>query len=167
MRAIICGASGAGKTSFLLNLITQLGIFNRLIFIVKNPDEKLYKYAAQKLGKFGDHFMISNQLKDIPDRSTFDPKECSILVIDDMILEAKKNPDHKRVEEMFVYSSWISTYINKMESEEQTNLAKFEAEARMSTQNGNMWISLQKEHANYTVSAQHCEILDQFKAQTF
>ena len=58
-RILICGASGSGKSNLALNLIREMGCFDKIYLYAKKLDEPLYLFLIdtyQKLGKKHNEF---------------------------------------------------------------------------------------------------------------
>ena len=89
-RAIIVASSGSGKTNFLLNMISLFsqgrGTFSKIFITTKDA---LYNFLKKK----SDSIIISEGMSSLPklDAKTFDKKENSLVVIDDLVLS--KNMD--------------------------------------------------------------------------
>jgi hypothetical protein len=92
-RAVIVASSGSGKTNFLLNMISLFsqgkGTFSKIFITTKDADEPLYNFLKKK----SDSIIISEGMSTLPklDSKTFDKKENSLVVIDDLVLS--KNMD--------------------------------------------------------------------------
>ena len=96
-RTLIIGGSGAGKTQTLLNLIRVMsGTFQNIHIITKNKDEPLYNFLEDKLGKDG--LTISEGIGSAPDLDSFNKKEQSLVVMDDLVLERNQ----KQLEQYFI-----------------------------------------------------------------
>jgi ABC-type dipeptide/oligopeptide/nickel transport system ATPase component len=96
-RMLIIGGSGAGKTQTLLNLIKVMnGTFQNIHIITKNKDEPLYNFIEDKLGKQG--LTITEGISSAPDLDSFNKKEQSLIVMDDLVLEKNQ----KTLEQYFI-----------------------------------------------------------------
>ena len=96
-RMLIIGGSGAGKTQTLLNLIKVMnGTFQNIHIITKNKDEPLYNFIEDKLGKQG--LTITEGIGSAPDLDSFNKKEQSLIVMDDLVLEKNQ----KTLEQYFI-----------------------------------------------------------------
>jgi len=89
-RMLIIGGSGAGKTQTFLNILHNFsGTFQNIFLITKNKDEPLYNYLADKLKDKG--FEIFEGINSAPDLDTFDKKEQTLVVFDDLVLEKNQS----------------------------------------------------------------------------
>ena len=93
-RMIIGGPSGSGKT-ILLNLMKLIGIFDKVILLAKHLDEPLYKHLQDTYRKIEKSSKINIILairtaKDLPLVEDCNVKENTLLIVDDMICEDKK-----------------------------------------------------------------------------
>jgi ABC-type dipeptide/oligopeptide/nickel transport system ATPase component len=96
-RMLIIGGSGAGKTQTLLNLIKVMnGTFQNIHIITKNKDEPLYNFIEDKLSKQG--LTITEGIGSAPDLDSFNKKEQSLIVMDDLVLEKNQ----KTLEQYFI-----------------------------------------------------------------
>lgn len=94
-RMIIGGPSGSGKTNILLNLMKLIGIFDKVILLAKHLDEPLYKHVIETYAKIEKKLKINIMLaittaKDMPQVEDCNEKENTLLIVDDMICEDKK-----------------------------------------------------------------------------
>lgn len=89
-RMLIIGGSGAGKTQTFLNILHNFsGTFQNIHLITKNKDEPLYNYLADSLKDKG--FEIHEGISKAPDLDTFDKKEQTLVVFDDLVLEKNQH----------------------------------------------------------------------------
>ena len=94
-RMIIGGPSGSGKTNILLNLMKLIGIFDKVILLAKHLDEPLYKHLIDTYAKIEKKLKVNIMLaittaKDMPNVEDCNEKENTLLIVDDMICEDKK-----------------------------------------------------------------------------
>jgi len=95
-RMLLCGPSGSGKTNILLGLIKQIGIFDKIILLAKHLDESLYVHLIdtyrkiEKKLKNPDMILAIDTIKDMPEVSDCDKRLNTLLIVDDMICEEKK-----------------------------------------------------------------------------
>ena len=86
-RACVVAPSGSGKSNFVVNLISLFskgkGTFNTIHIICKDADEPLYKYLASK----SPSIIVKEGLHELPDLDKFDKSDCSLVIIDDMVME--------------------------------------------------------------------------------
>lgn len=91
---------GAGKTNFLLNLITAFskpkGTFADIWIITKNKDEPLYNY----LEDLSEDIHILEGVESIPKMDDFDKYDNHLVVFDDLVLEKNQKP----IEDYFIRS---------------------------------------------------------------
>ena len=95
-RLLIIGSSGSGKTLTLYNLLRIFsGTFQNIYIISKSIDEPIYKFIENKYKKINENPKIKNKLnvnvlegiESLPDLSTFNKDEQSLVVLDDLVLE--------------------------------------------------------------------------------
>jgi hypothetical protein len=106
-RMLVIGCSGSGKTNLTINLFNMFSCFTHTYLFSKNLKEPLYKLFIDKMSKVSkklgkELITFSEDIKQLPDVNTFDPKESNLIILDDMILENKK--DLAKVEELFIRS---------------------------------------------------------------
>lgn len=94
-RMLILGPSGSGKTNVLLNLIKMIGIWDKVVLLAKHLDEPLYKHLIETYSKIEKKLKTQIMLaistaKDMPEINDCNEKENTLLIIDDMICEDKK-----------------------------------------------------------------------------
>ncbi len=70
-RCLIVGPSGAMKTNSLLNIITQINAFSRIVLCAKNLDEPLYKLLTDTIRKIEKKMNVDiltcvDSIQDIP-----------------------------------------------------------------------------------------------------
>jgi hypothetical protein len=95
-RFMLVGSGGSGKTNILLNLILGVGAWTKIVMLVKMPDEPLYQYLIDEIRKVEaklkvDILTVSDTLDDLPDVDSFDSRENTLLIIDDMLGESAKD----------------------------------------------------------------------------
>ena len=95
-RMLLCGPSGSGKTNILMGLIKNIGIFDKIILLAKHLDESLYKHLIETYRKIEkklkiDMMLAIDDIRDMPTVSDCNEKENSLLIVDDMICENKKD----------------------------------------------------------------------------
>lgn len=96
-RMLIIGGSGSGKTQTFLNILHNFsGTFQNIYLITKNKDEPLYNYLADKLKDKG--FEIFEGIDKAPDLDSFDKKEQTLVVFDDLVLEKNQ----RAIEEYYI-----------------------------------------------------------------
>jgi hypothetical protein len=93
---VVAGATGSGKTNFLMNFITGTNAFTRFYLYAKALDEPFYAYFIDKIRKLEDDMKIkllycSNDLADLPPVTALDRKENSLFICDDMVTDKSKN----------------------------------------------------------------------------
>lgn len=86
-RACVVASSGAGKSNLVVNLISLFckgkGTFNTIHIICKDAEEPLYKYLASK----SQAIIVKEGLHELPDLDKIDKSDCTLVIIDDMVLE--------------------------------------------------------------------------------
>ena len=91
-RILIVGSSGSGKSNILLNLIIGMNCFTKIWFIVKSPDEPLYKFFISEIREIEKKLKISmltvsSEIDEIPHIDEIDKDETNLFVFDDVISE--------------------------------------------------------------------------------
>lgn len=87
-RMIICGASGSGKTNFLLDLIHRMsGTFINIVICLRSKDEPLYNFLESKI-KDGLTFYEVQSSGNIPDLDSLEPQ--TLIVFDDLVQAGKE-----------------------------------------------------------------------------
>jgi type IV secretory pathway VirB4 component len=106
-RMLIIGSSGSGKTLTLYNLLRAFsGTFQNIYIVSKNTDEPIYKFIENSIekknknprSKYNYNVVISEGIQTLPELDTFDKKEQSLVVCDDLVLEKNQ----KKIEEYFI-----------------------------------------------------------------
>ena len=95
-RMLLCGPSGSGKTNILMGLIKQIGIFDKIILLAKHLDEPLYQHLINTYRKIEKKLKVEmilaiDDIKDMPTVADCNEKENTLLIVDDMICENKKD----------------------------------------------------------------------------
>ncbi len=85
-RAIICTASGGGKTNLLMNLLYLMNNTFYEIIIITKEEEPLYTMLKERLGDRVKIFYNG----EIPDLPALNDKEAGIVIFDDMGLTQSK-----------------------------------------------------------------------------
>jgi hypothetical protein len=86
-RAIICTASGGGKTNLLMNILYQMSDTFYQIIIITKEREPLYDMLQERLG---DQVKIFYEGK-IPPLPALGDNEAGIVIFDDMVLSQSKD----------------------------------------------------------------------------
>lgn len=87
-RMIICGASGSGKTNWLLDLIHRMSsTFTNIIICLRSKDEPLYNYLESKIPE-GLTFYEVQSSNDIPDLDMLEKQ--TLIVFDDLVSAGKE-----------------------------------------------------------------------------
>lgn len=94
-RILSLGPSGSGKTNGILNIIKFIGIFDQIVLLAKNLEEPLYKHLIDVYRKLEKKYktkilLAITDINDLPPINQFDPKQNSLLIVDDMICENPK-----------------------------------------------------------------------------
>lgn len=96
-RMLIIGGSGSGKTQTFLNILHNFsGTFQNIHLITKNKDEPLYNYLSDQLKDKG--FEIHEGIDKAPDLDSFNKKEQTLVVFDDLVLEKNQ----RAIEEYYI-----------------------------------------------------------------
>lgn len=94
-RALILGASGAGKTNVLIDLIYKMDkTFNTIVICVKSKEEPLYQHLAESAPTIE----FREGINEIPDLDYFESAGQSLIVFDDLVLEK----DQGAIAEFFI-----------------------------------------------------------------
>ena len=90
-RMIGIGASGAGKTNILLNIIESFnGTFEVIKIVCKMPDEKLYELLSEKIPP--EQLIFYKTLADLPNPDELGHNEYQqLLIFDDQVAEKDEN----------------------------------------------------------------------------
>jgi len=104
-RMLLCGPSGSGKTNVLLNIMKFIGIFDKVILLAKHLDEPLYKHVIDTYAKIDkklktNSLLAIDNIRDMPEVSDCNEKENTLLIVDDMICEDKK--ELARIEKFWI-----------------------------------------------------------------
>ena len=96
-RAVICAASGGGKTNLALEILHRMkGTFNLVVLCCKDPTEPLYAFLQTKLGKDNLHVYADGQ---VPSCKEYEDEEGqSLIIFDDLVIEPKQN----QIKEWFI-----------------------------------------------------------------
>ena len=98
-RMLICGNSGSGKTSTLMNLIYNMpDTFEEIIICCKSKAEPLYEYLEDKFKKDKSVKIMEFGKDGLPDIDKFDKETQRLLVFDDLVNEK----DQKQICEAFI-----------------------------------------------------------------
>ena len=97
-RMLIAGVSGAGKSNFVLNVISQVNAFDRVYLLAKQLDQPLYKWLIEILGK--GNIIASDKIADLPALDEFDKNISNLVIFDDFICDDAKT--QKRIAEIYV-----------------------------------------------------------------
>ena len=101
-RAVVAGSSGTGKTLAVLNFINTMNSFNKFVLVIADINEPLYRFlidfVTQKYGKKS--ITVYDNIADLPDVNSFDPKYNNLIVIDDQLNEKSKN--HKNAIDCYI-----------------------------------------------------------------
>ena len=79
-----------------MGLIKNIGVFDKIILLAKHLDESLYKHLIETYRKIEkkmkvDMMLAIDDIRDMPTVSDCNEKENSLLIVDDMICENKKD----------------------------------------------------------------------------
>lgn len=89
-RAVICAASGGGKTNLALEIIHRMkGTFNLIVLCTKNPDEPLYAFLQSKLDKDNLHVYAEGKVPTIKEYE--DEEGQSLIIFDDLVIEKNQS----------------------------------------------------------------------------
>jgi ABC-type dipeptide/oligopeptide/nickel transport system ATPase component len=95
-RALICGASGSGKTQTLMTLLHMMpDTFEKVYIVTLNKDEPLYNYLHDKYGdeKSGKLVEVREIGKEgMPDLDKFNKEQQTLVVMDDLINQKNQAP---------------------------------------------------------------------------
>ena len=97
-RYLLIGGSGAGKTQYLLTLLTKAfnDTFANIWVVTRNKDEPLYNY----LGSLSDRIRIVEGLENTPKLDEMDKEVNNCVVFDDMVT----TKDQRIMENFFIRS---------------------------------------------------------------
>ena len=101
----ISGKSGSGKTNVMIDIVRKIMVWDKIYLCVKDSDEPLYKWFADKVREVEKHTgasiitVISDPAK-IPYVQDMNRKVNNLLIFDDLVCE--KDKMLKRVEEYYI-----------------------------------------------------------------
>jgi len=95
-RGVLQGASGSGKTNIAMNLIGLIGIWDKVVILAKNLEEKLYKEAIKYIKKVEIAqkrriLLAIDDIADLPPLDSFSIKENTLLIVDDFVADDPKS----------------------------------------------------------------------------
>jgi hypothetical protein len=99
-RMLVLGPSSSGKTNIVMGITKYIGIWDKVILLAKNLEEKLYKHfikcyrAVEKKTK-QQMLLAINDMNDLPEVEDNDPKENTLFICDDFINEKQTVLDSK------------------------------------------------------------------------
>jgi len=97
-RSVCIGASGGGKTNYIVNYLTRMcegkGSFASILYLCKDKDEPLLKY----LTLMSEQIIVDEGLHKLPKLDSFDKSVNHLIIIDDLVL-AK---DQTRIEQYYM-----------------------------------------------------------------
>lgn len=95
-RALVLGPTGTGKTNIVLNLVSLIAIWDKVVILAKNLNEKLYKYTIKQIQAIEKKqrrkiLLAIDDIKDLPDLDDFDYNENTLLIVDDFVADDPKS----------------------------------------------------------------------------
>ena len=101
----ISGKTGSGKTNVALDMVKNINVFDKIYLCVKDPDEPLYRWFADRLRdvekKTGASILsVISDVAKIPYVQDMNRKLNNLLIFDDLITE--KDKMLKKVEEFYI-----------------------------------------------------------------
>ena len=88
---IVCGASGAGKTAWLMELLLKFsankGTMENIWIISRNSDEPLYNWLKSK----SEQIIITEGLGSTPDLDKMDKSVNNLVIFDDLVLSKNQS----------------------------------------------------------------------------
>jgi len=95
-RGVLQGASGSGKTNIAMNLVSGIGIWDRVIILAKNLEEKLYRCCIREIRKLEaaqkrNILLAIDNIADLPPLKDFNPKQNTLLIVDDFVADDPKS----------------------------------------------------------------------------
>lgn len=88
-RAVLCAASGGGKTNLALEILHRMkGTFNLVVLCCKDPSEPLYAYLQTKLPPENLHVYADGKVPAIKEYE--DEEGQSLIIFDDLVIEPKQ-----------------------------------------------------------------------------
>ena len=104
-RMLMYAPSGVGKNDHLINLIDELqDDFDKVIFIVKTPDEDFYKIIREKYDP--EYFQIVGET---PDAKELDGR--TLLVLDDQVAEKGRHSNASNNKDNFMFGRKMGTSV--------------------------------------------------------
>lgn len=123
-RALVCGPSNTGKTNVVLNLFSLIGIWDKVVILAKDLEEKLYKRAIKEIQTMETLqkrkiLLAIDSIELLPPISSFKKEENSLLIVDDFVADDPKSLiplDHiwirgrkQRISPIFITQSYFDT----------------------------------------------------------
>ena len=100
-RMVVCAPSGAGKTSFVLNMLRLFcagkGTFAHVYIVTKDKEEPLYTWLEQTTNG---QVVITEGLASMPKLDSFKKGEQTLVCFDDLVLSSKK--ELEPVEQLYI-----------------------------------------------------------------
>jgi hypothetical protein len=105
-------------------MVLGMSCWTRIYLLVKHPEESLYAFLAEEIQKVEERLgvkilTVSSSLDDLPDLDTFDEKEMSLVIVDDMVNEKSKELKevasfwtrgrHKGITTIFISQTYFGT----------------------------------------------------------
>jgi hypothetical protein len=95
-RALLQGPSGSGKTIIAINLLSGIGIWDKVVILAKNLEEKLYRKAIEYIQKIEKAqkrriLLAIDNIGDLPPLSAFKKEENTLLIVDDFVADNPKS----------------------------------------------------------------------------
>ena len=95
-RAVVQGPSGSGKTNIAMNLISGIGIWDRVVILAKNLEEKLYRKCIETIRKMEKEkkrsiLIAIDNIGDLPALNKFDKDQNTLLLVDDFVADNPKS----------------------------------------------------------------------------
>jgi hypothetical protein len=96
MRAIVQGKSGSGKTNIAVNMIPLVGVWDKVIILAKELNQKLYNKTIEYVKKVEIAqkrriLLAIDDIADLPPLDSFSPDENSLIIVDDFVADDPKS----------------------------------------------------------------------------
>lgn len=108
--ACVIGAKGSGKSTCVLNLVTNMKCFTKVYLYCKDIHEAIYEYIYDIYKEAGDKVskelvIRSDNVNDVPEVEDFDDQETNLVIFDDLMMETQHKESKegmKKIQEIYM-----------------------------------------------------------------
>jgi hypothetical protein len=126
-RALMVGPTNSGKTNITMNLISGIGIWDTVVILAKDLEEKLYKCAIREIRKMEEVqkrkiLTAIDNIEDLQPINSFNREQNHLMIIDDFVFDNPKTLDilneiwgrgrKQRISPVFITQSYFRTPID-------------------------------------------------------